>query len=498
MRVSLPRMLPALAVTVIATSTGLACSTDSDASRSTAATLDPPSAASGFPADWTAEEPDWHPCDEDVTSAAALECSTLEVPLDWAEPDGESIELALARTSATGERVGTLVTNPGGPGASGIDFLASGHLGSDLTEHFDVVSWDPRGVGRSTAVDCEEQVDELYLADPTPDDDAERAAAQQVAEQVSADCATAGGELLEHLNTEVVARDLEAIRLALGGEKLNYLGFSYGTHIGQEYAELFGNRIRAMVLDGVVDPSLGFEDFLMGQAEAFDAAFVRQAQQCDDAGPGACGVDDLIGAYDRVLADAEAQRIDTSTGHLQPSQVALAATYVGYLDGGWNLLGPALAEGLAGDGTELAALAGSYVDLGDYGPYAGVVCTDSAHPQGTAAYQDFIERVTEVSPRFGPSIAAEMQPCATWPVGPRDAAGPLTAPDAPDILVVGNTGDPATPLRNAEAVADSLEAGVLLVVESDGHTAHGSNTCATRIIDTYLIRLRSPDPGTRC
>lgn len=427
-----------------------------------------------------------------------MECATLTVPLDWAEPSGPTIDLALARTEATGDRIGSLVTNPGGPGASGIEFLTHSPLGPDLAESFDIVSWDPRGVGRSTSVDCDEHTDELYLADPTPDDDAERAAAEQAAAEVVADCAVAGGELLEHLYTEEVARDLEAIRLALGSEKLNYLGFSYGTHIGQEYAELFGERIRAMALDGVVDPSLGFEEFLIGQADAFDAAFERQANACDRAGESECGVDNLIEAYDSVAMAAEVATIDAGGAPLQPAQVATAAIYTGYSSDGWMLLGPALGHALDGDGTSLAELADSYVELGTYGPYAGVVCTDTAHPEGLLQYQEFTQRAVEVSPRFGGSIAAEMLPCATWPVAPRDTAAPLTAPDAPPILVIGNTGDPATPLPNAESVAASLASGVLLVVESEGHTAHGSNTCATEIIDAYLIELEVPEAGTRC
>jgi pimeloyl-ACP methyl ester carboxylesterase len=315
---------------------------------------------------------------------------------------------------------------------------------------------------------------------------------------VVTDCALAGGDLLEHLYTEDVARDLEAIRLALGSEKLNYLGFSYGTHIGQEYAELFGDRIRAMALDGVVDPALGFEEFLIGQAEAFDAAFERQAGACEETGEPTCGVDDLVEAYDDVVAATEGSEIDNGGVPLQPAQVATAATYAGYISDGWMLLGPALGEALAGDGTGIAELAASYSALGAYGPYAGVVCTDSVHPDGLAAYQEFTQRMAEVSPRFGGSIANEMLPCATWPVGPQDTAVPLTAPDAPPILVVGNTGDPATPLVNAESVADSLASGVLLVVDSEGHTAHGSNACATEIIDAYLIDLEVPEPGTRC
>lgn len=474
-----------------------ACSAEDPGTRGATETFTVPAEeSSGFPADWSPGETTWGPCEPEVSPM--MECSTLTVPLDWAEPAGATIDLALARAEATGDRIGSLLTNPGGPGASGIEFLTHFPLGPDLAENFDIVSWDPRGVGNSTSVDCDEHTDELYLADPTPDDEAERAAAEQAAAAVVADCAAAGGDLLEHLYTQEVARDLEAIRLALGSEQLNYLGFSYGTHIGQQYAELFGDRIRSMALDGVVDPALGFEEFLIGQAEAFDAAFERQADACEQAGESTCGADDLIDAYDSVVAATEASEIDADGLPLEPAQVATAATYTGYISDGWMLLGPALAGALAGDGTSLAELAGSYVELGAYGPYAGVVCTDTVHPDGLVAYQDFLRRAAEVSPRFGGSIASEMLPCATWPVGAQDTAGPLTAPDAPPILVVGNTGDPATPLANAESVTDSLHSGVLLVVDSEGHTAHGSNACATEIINAYLIDLEVPEPGTRC
>lgn len=458
----------------------------------------PTAESSGFPAGWAPGEMTWGPCVPEAP--APVECATLTVPLDWEEPTGASIDLAVARTEATGERIGSLVTNPGGPGASGIDYLGHAPLGPELAERFDIVSWDPRGVGRSTSVNCDEHTHAHYLSDPTPEDESERVAAEQAAARVAADCADAGGELLAHLNTEEVARDLEAIRLALGSEKLNYLGFSYGTHIGQEYAELFGDRIRAMVLDGVVDPALGFEEFLIGQAEGFDASFAHQAEACGSAGPTECGVDGLIEAYDRVLKAAEASEITAGTEGilLEPAQVVTAASYTGDMTDGWKILGPALAAALDGDGTKLSQLADVYEAIAAYGPYAGVVCTDTSHPQGPEQYREFARRAAEASPRFGASIANEMLPCATWSVEPQDTAAPLTAPDAPPILVVGNTGDPATPLENAQAVAESLHSGVLVVVESDGHTAHGSNSCATEIINAYLIDLEIPEPGTRC
>ncbi|MEZ5348446.1 MAG: alpha/beta hydrolase [Microthrixaceae bacterium] len=460
-----------------------------------------PAEESGFPAGWQPEALQWSTCDGSGADPAsrAQECAALAVPLDWSDPDGETIELALARIRATGDRSGSLLVNPGGPGASGIDYLGPFAGETTLGTDFDLVSWDPRGVGRSTSVDCDAHVRELYAADPSPDDAQETEALETAAAEVAADCAEAAPELLEHLHTDEVARDLEGIRLALGAEKLNYLGFSYGTHIGQAYAEMFGDRIRAMVLDGVVDPSQGFEEFLLGQVEAFDTSFAEQTRRCSQAGAAACGVEDLEASYDRVVAALEEQPLSAgSSGEVGPAEVATAATYTAYLPDGWTLLGPALAAAEDGRGDSLAQLASSYVSIGSYGPYAGVVCTDSAPPAGQEQYRGFAARATEVSARFGPTVANEMLPCATWAAPAQDEPVALTAPDAPPILVVGNTGDPATPLLNAEAVADSLDSGVLVVADMDGHTAYGANRCVTEIVDDYFTELALPEQDTRC
>lgn len=474
-----------------------ACSGGDGASSAAEVVIADPAPGSGFPADWVAPELDWTDCEPG--DSAPYECATLEVPLDWAEPDGAQIDLVVIRAEASGQRVGTLLTNPGGPGASGVDFLQGNPLGEELNSHFDVVSWDPRGVGASQSLDCDGSVGDLYAADPTPDDEAESAARSAAARRISADCARAGGVMLEHMHTEESARDMEAIRQALGGEELTYIGFSYGTHLGQEYAELFGDRVRAMVLDGVVDPALGFEEFLIGQARAFEASLQRQQQSCETAGAAACGVADLVSAYDEVLERAEqAESEDTVLDGPTPAEVALAATYGQYLTNGWESLGAALGAALDGDPDPIETLASSYVSLVDYGPYAAVVCTDSEHPVGDADYERFTRAATKESPRFGASIASEMLPCASWVVPPRDTAEGLTATGAPPILVVGNTGDPATPLENAEAVAATLRSGVLLVVDREGHVAHGNDDCATRLIDAYLVHLDVPEPGTRC
>ena len=463
-----------------------------EAPSSTVRPADP--ATSGFPADWSPAPLDWAPCEFDPT----LDCSELEVPRDWSEPDGPTLTLALARRPATGRSEGTLLTNPGGPGGSGVDFIAGGPLSDETEQRFDTVSWDPRGVGASTAVDCDAGVQDFERLDSQPDTPQEQADLDAAAATVSSDCGREAGDLLPFVGTANVARDLEAIRLALGGEPLNYVGFSYGTQIGQEYAALFPTHIRSMVLDGVVDPNLSFTEFLTAQAQAFEQSFNGNANACADAGVAACGVADLAGTYDRVIARAETQPLRTPTGALGPSEIAVAATYSAYVPQGWRELGPALASADVGDGGKLADLAASYYDFGGYPSYAAVVCIDTPPPSGAAAYREFARRAAEAAPRFGAAVANEMLPCATWAAPAVADPVPVIPSTVPPILVVGNTGDPATPYSNALAVANRTPNAVLLTVETDGHTAYGSSTCVDRIVDAYLVDLELPPPNTTC
>jgi pimeloyl-ACP methyl ester carboxylesterase len=451
------------------------------------------STTNGFPGDWSPPDLEWQPCAD-----LDAECASLEVPLDWSDPEGTTIELALARIPASGERIGSLLMNPGGPGASGLELLDGGPLSDDLAERFDQVAWDPRGVGASTAVTCGDEVAEFVAIDSSPDDDAEQQALDAAAQAVSEECGAEDGELLAHLATEDVARDLEAIRLALGDEPLNYLGFSYGTHIGLQYAEFFGEHIRAMTLDGVVDPTQDLEEFLTEQALAFEESLRTGAEACAAAGEQECGVSDLIGTYEEVEARVEDEPLPGGPNGVGPAELATAATFSSYIPDGWRVLGQMLADAQEGDGAGLWGLAAEYLDIGSYGAYAGVVCTDTPRPEDAAAYEAFADRLREQASHFGGSTANEMLPCATWPAPVSGDTDPIVAAGAPPILVVGNTGDPATPLANAEEVAATLDDGHLLVVEMDGHTAYGSNRCATEVIDAYMIDLELPEPGARC
>jgi pimeloyl-ACP methyl ester carboxylesterase len=468
------------------------------ASTSTPPTTAPVSTAEaggGFPEGWEPAAPRWGRC---RGRSPDLECADLEVPLDWSRPDGPTVRLALARRPAGGARIGLLVTNPGGPGASGVDFLDADPFSGAVGEAFDVVSWDPRGVGSSTSLSCGAGVADFLALDADPDDPDEQAQLDRAAAAVAAECARTDGDLLAHLATADAALDLEAIRRALGDEPLTYVGFSYGTQIGQAYAERFPTRIRAMVLDGVVDPALGFTEFLLQQARGFEAAFDDATAACARAGPRRCGVTDLARSFDRVKARAEVSPIPAGRDRVGPSEVVVAATYVLYLEDGWAELGPALARAEDGDARALLDLARRYYDFGGYPAYAAVVCTDAPPPAGPDAYRAFADEARRVAPRFGGAVANELLPCATWPA-PADAGpAPVTAAGAPPILVVGTTGDPATPYAGAVAVAERLASGVLLTVEGAGHTAYGSNRCATGAVDRYLIDLRVPPAGTIC
>ena len=451
--------------------------------------------SNGFPAGWTPDELNWTKCDV----ASGAQCATLAVPLDWSVPTGPTVDLALARVRATGERIGAVIANPGGPGASGLDFLGYGPFSDAITERFDTVSWDPRGVGGSDPVTCgvDTATDMLQL-DPDPDDASEQQALDRAARAVSSDCAGSDLSLLQHIGTVDVARDLEAIRLALGDDPLNYVGYSYGTQIGQQYAQMFPDDIRTMVLDGVVDPSLGFTEFLLGQTAAFDAVFEVNADRCASAGEDKCGVENLGDAYDRVHTMVEKEPLGSGSSVVGPAELAIGAVLTTYADDGWKRLGPALAEALDGKGKKLRTLADAYYDFGGYAAYAGVECIDSPPPSGVAEYEQFADTARRLSPRFGGSVANEMLPCATWPVEPVGEPAAVTAPGAPPILVVGNRRDAATPYENAVAVAKALESGVLVTADIGGHTAYGADECVTQVVDDYLIDLDVPDEDPRC
>jgi pimeloyl-ACP methyl ester carboxylesterase len=454
----------ALVLALIATSCG--GGTDVGTTTTTSATSRP--VAPGV----TAAPITWRDCGD------GLECAEVLVPADWDAPDGTQIGLALARRPAgdPGRRVGALLVNPGGPGASGIAWLRRGGP-VEIGERFDIVAWDPRGVGASTALDCAgvggTQGTEVHRADTTDRDGGDHLALLQAFVDA---CATGSAEIIDDLGTARTVSDMEAIRIGLGGEPLNYLGFSYGTYLGLAYAERYGPNLRAMVLDGVVDPTSSLEDLLAAQLAAMEP-LVAEAAATPTVGP------DL---YQQLLADP---RVD-------PAVLGFAAISSTYGSDGVGALRAALLDAIAGDNRRLTSLAEGYWGAASFTAYLGTLCTDLPRPVGLEAHRAMTERLRDLSPRLGDVVAGEVKGCALWPVPDgvrRDALGDT----APPLLVVGTTGDAATPLAMAERVAGSL-GDPLVVFDGGGHTAWRDSPCVRRIATGYLVDLTLPTTGTRC
>jgi pimeloyl-ACP methyl ester carboxylesterase len=444
-----------------------------------------PSAGSGFPEGWTPEPLTWSRCE----GRAAFQCATLRVPLDWSNPAGDQVALALARRPATGDKIGSLISNPGGPGASGREFLFGQPFAEELSDRFDLVSWDPRGVGASSHLFCGSKVDPFLHLDPDPDDAAEQRAIDTAAKAIADECATKDAQLLPHIGTDDTARDLEAIRLAVGDDELSYIGFSYGTFIGQRYLALFPTHVRAMVLDGVVNPTEGLEGLLTGQTTAMTAAIGRAFESCGSS----CPVADPAATYGKVRSTVER----APRGTLGPAELATGAIYATYDPQLWPALNRAVAQASRGNGSGMAALADGYYDIGDWTAYAGITCLDSAPPKGAEAYRAFVERLRASSPNFGGPIGNEMLPCAYWPVS-SPVTGPVTGAGSPPILVVGNRGDAATPYDDAVFVADMLADGHLVSYDGEGHTSYGRDECVDAAIHAYLIDLVVPPQDPQC
>jgi pimeloyl-ACP methyl ester carboxylesterase len=434
----------------------------------------------------------WAPCQGE------LDCATLTVPIDYDDPSIGTVDLAVVRRPAREQRrrVGALVVNPGGPGGSGVGMVLRGYGTDGLNDQLDIVGWDPRGTNRSEALDCASGASAFAALDSSPDDAAEQAQLDDAAKAIADECAEAGGPLLAHMDTTSTARDLEQLRLAMGGEPLTYHGYSYGTAIGLAYAERYPTSIRAMVLDGVVQPDQDLAQMLMGQTVAFDQQLQRTLDDCDH--DRSCPVRDASGTYDRLVATVEQQPLPTSDGRrLGPNDLATAAIESTYDPSLTEPFLGALADADDGDGSAMMALADAYRGGARYSGYVGVLCVDSPHPVGAESWKAFADQLAARSARFGAAIANEVLPCAFWSEPVEQQPHAISAAGSPPILVIGNTGDPATPYGQAQTVARQLQNAVLLTIDARGHTS-GSSACASSILRRYLVELDVPPANSLC
>ncbi|MFI9598073.1 alpha/beta hydrolase [Nonomuraea sp. NPDC052265] len=442
-----------------------------------------------------------------------FECGKLPVPLDHGEPDGEQLELAVVRLPAAGDRIGSLVVNPGGPGASGVEYARAARLvlSEKVRERFDIVGFDPRGVGRSAPVDCldGEGLDAFVAMDTTPDTVGEQAELEAAARRFAAGCRQRAGRLLPHLGTVDVARDLDLLRQALGDQKLTYLGKSYGTFLGAVYADLFPGKVRALVLDGALDPADSRVRVNAEQAVGFEEALRAYVEDCLGGRDCPLAGQDVEGAMDEVgalLRRADARPLGGGGRRVTEALATLGALTPLYDRASWPELTEALRRALKGDGSLLLRNADQLAGRQDDGTYSNqleanlaVNCVDGPYPTTAAAFAKDAAEASRKAPRFGPYIVWSSLPCAFWPARPTFSQRPLTAEGAPPILVVGTRRDPATPYGWARALAGELRSGVLLSYDGDGHTAYGSGSpCVDDAVDRYLVEREPPRDGVIC
>ncbi|MEU4830103.1 alpha/beta hydrolase [Streptosporangium sp. NPDC023615] len=443
-----------------------------------------------------------------------FECARLAVPLDHARPDGERIELSVIRLPVSGRRIGSLLLNPGGPGGSGVQYARGARtvVSAALRERFDIVGFDPRGVGESAPVRClpSAELDDYIGLDGSPDSPREVTVLAEGSRRFVSGCRARSDRLLPHVGTADVARDMDLLRAAVGDSRLTYLGKSYGTQLGAFYADLFPDRVRALVLDGAVDVSLGPLEVGASQAHGFEIALDSFLRDCLGAGdcPFAGSVASARAKIAGLLRRVDTTPLTNTTG--DGRTVTQAWTVLGviaplYDRQAWPLLRQALGRALQGDGTPLLRLADWLMDRKENGQYANqteanlaVSCVDAPYPGDPAAYAAAAREAEKKAPLFGAYVVWSALPCAYWPVKGEERER-IDAPGAPPIMVVGTERDPATPYEWSEALASQLSSGVLVGFDGDGHTAYLSGSaCVDRLVDDYLIDLAVPRDGTRC
>lgn len=480
--------------------TGGPCTSEPDTSADVSADLRP----------FYEQQIEWSDCGD------GLEAATVKAPLDWNDPGAGEIELALVRQPATGgESLGSLLVNPGGPGASGYDFVADSidfAVSEDLQEKYDIVGFDPRGVGRSTAVTCldDEGMDEYLYAIPTHErgtpewEDEVTAENREFAEA----CEANSDGILPYITTDQAARDMDMLRGALGDEKLTYLGYSYGTFLGATYAKLFPDRVGRLVLDGAIDPSVSGTDVGVTQGVGFEKALRTYMQSCLGAEecPFSGTVDQAMGDLSALLASVDRTPLPSQDGRRLGADSLMTAIIAAlYSQENWPYLTEALALALQGDGTTAFMLADFYNgrENGQYADnsteaFQAYNCmdypVDESQEEQDAADALLQREAPTIAPYWdGPGV------CEVWPHEPTGVREKIAASGAAPIVVIGTTGDPATPYAWAESLADQLSSGVLVTFEGEGHTAYnGQSACVDDAVDTYFLDGTVPEDGLTC
>jgi pimeloyl-ACP methyl ester carboxylesterase len=384
-------------------------------------------------------------------------------------------------------------------------------LPAAVRDRFDLVAFDPRGVGESEPIQCADSLDPLFDQSFQPATPAARAALVAAVTAVVQQCAARNGAVLAHVSTADAVRDLEQLRVALGERRLSFVGYSYGTFLGSSYAHAYPERVRAFVLDGPVDPSLSARAVTLGQARGFERALDDFLRDCSDhRGCAFHHGGDAEAAYDGLRAKAARAPLATddrrgrTLNQTRFDAAVLQQLYLGRA--AWTSLAAALADADDGDASTLLAGADAFVGRSDVGgddhvleSFWAVTCLDGPVVPGVDAAAALERQAVDVAPRLGAFIVNNSLPCSVWPVPPHPPPGPLGVPRALPILVIGTTKDPATPLAQARSLSRALQRGRLLVAEGEQHTSFDNgNECVDTIVTRYLVDRRVPHAGTRC
>lgn len=489
----------------------LGCSSDEGVSAGSSASNSTPDAPDSSA---TGTEPDGSPIEWSTDADnSRLQTGTLTVPIDHDDPSKGTLDLFLARHLAEPDlRIGSLLVNPGGPGFSGTSLAETpGSTYSDeLIERFDIVAWDPRGTGKSDlAIDCIDDYDRFYASsDITPDNAAERDYIVELAEEFATRCVEKNTELLQHVGTNSSARDMDLIRQALGEETISYFGFSYGSELGATWVTLFPDTVRAAVLDGAADPTAGYVESGLQQSKGFEDSLTDFLDYCS--GDSDCPFFNdgrSVEAFDELMARVDDDPIPTEPGRPDANlQMAVVAVSLGmYGRSLWDWLGESLALAQNGDGSGILEMYDAYFDRQPSGEWANsleafqtIYCMDRTERLSVEEEDSTADDFTAVAPRVAPGTTGSYF-CTFFPA-PTDPRITITGRGAGPVLVMGTTGDAATPLSSTRAMAAALEDGRLVIVDAAQHTGYRVNECSTDVIDQYLIDpvRNTPSNGTEC
>lgn len=452
---------------------------------------------------------EWSSCENN------LECGKVTVPVDYSNPGGDTIQLAVARLKGK-NATSNLLVNPGGPGVSAIDLVRDAGttmFSTKLRGAYNLVGWDPRGVKRSAPVTClnpaQEDAQRQTNIDPSTDAGLEEAFAEQ--KKIIDACKANTGPVLAHTDTISSAKDMDVIRaVAMGQSKLDYAGFSYGTLLGSTYAGLFPDRVNRFVLDGALDPALDSSQITIGQAKGFEDALHSYVRSCISKSgcPLSGNEDDAITQIQALLQSIKEQPMPTTDGRVLPATDFVNGFIVPlYNDANWPALTQALTSALRGDGSAMLRLSDLAADRDSNGTYTSnstfafmaYNCLDYSTPSDPASMRAEAEQLHQASPTLGDFFSYGGVNCRDWPAKPVRAPAPAHYSGGSTILVVGTTGDPATPYPWAQSLRSELGNASLLTWNAQGHTAYGrGSTCIDNAVDGYLVDGNVPKDGMRC